>query len=248
MGLRSAGIAALTLMLLAPAAASADAISLTVPPDRVEEVGFIVTASGQADSNDRRVYATIKPSGSAGCGSTYATDPGGENVILSAPVEGNYSVGGTAEVSNPGPYVLCAWLQQSSSSTTVFAKTSLPVEVRSAVATLDLKGKKRVGRNRAAKIKFSGQAELERQVYARVKRAGGRGCEGAYETDNGDSFLFFEQVQGFFDFREAIDPFMLERRGRYLVCAWVQESASDLAPEASARFKFRVGKKRRHSQ
>ena len=235
---------AVTALLVPAALARADSITLSAAADRVEEVDFAVIASGQG-GEDRRVYATIKPVGLAGCGSTYRTDADGDNVIFFENAEGSYSVGGTADVDEPGAYLLCAWLQEFSSSSAAYARTSMVVNVRSAVASLKIRGKRRIRRGRTRAFVFSGAAELDRSVYAKVKRVGRRGCGDAYETDSGDSYVFWERVQGFFRFREAPSKYHLDRRGRYLICAWVQESSSDLEPEAAASFKFRVGKKRR---
>ena len=42
------------------------------------------------------------------------------------------------------------------------------------------------------------------------------------------------------DVRKAPWSFDIDRRGRYVLCAWVQEGSSDLFPEAAASFRFRV--------
>lgn len=145
----------------------------------------------------------------------------------------------TAGVDEPGTYLLCAWLQEQSNAPAT-AATSLTIDVRSAVATLAIAGPKRLRPGRPRAFTFSGAAELERHVYARVKRTGGQGCGSAYQTDAGDTLTFFEQVQGNFSFPDAPSEFDIRERGRYLICAWVQESSSDLAPEAAASRTFRV--------
>jgi hypothetical protein len=47
-------------------------------------------------------------------------------------------------------------------------------------------------------------------------------------------------VQGFYNVRKAPWRFDIGRRGRYLLCAWVQEGSGDLYPEAVASVRFRV--------
>lgn len=237
-----AGLVVAATLLALPQVAAADTIALGTAPDRAEEVPFLVSASGQG-SADQRVFATIKPVGLAGCGPTYGTDADGANVIFAEPAEGNYSVGGTADVDEPGSYLLCGWVQESVSSPIALATTSAVVDVRSAAAALAIDGRKKVRRGKAAKLELSGTAELERDVYATVKRKGKRGCGDSLEVDTGESFIVGQNVQGAFGFRGAVDDYLIDRRGRYLVCAWVEEFSSDLAPEAAARFGFKVRRK-----
>jgi len=71
---------------------------------------------------DRRILTTIKPLGTAGCGTSYGTDPDGDNVIAGS-AAGAYA-SGTAEVDEPGCYLLCAWVQDSSVDASAFARTS----------------------------------------------------------------------------------------------------------------------------
>lgn len=226
--------------LAAPAAADAASITLTVPPDRVEEVPFVVTASGSG-GDDLRAFARIKPVGATGCGPTYRTDADGDIVMTTERAEGSYSVGGTADVDEPGRYLLCGWLQESFSSTAAAATTAVEVDVRSAQATLSIGGPKRVRVDRTAPYTFTGATELQRWAFATVKPAGGRGCGSSDSVDPGRSFLS-ERVQGAFAVAGAPSRFTFDRRGRYLICAWVQEGFSDLAPEAAARRIVRVGR------
>jgi hypothetical protein len=238
---RTIAIIALTVGSLAcwAAAAQADTIALSAVPDRLEEVPFMITATG-AGSADSSVFATIKPAGPLGCGATYSTDPGGSDVMFSKDAEGSYAVSGTAEVDEPGTYLICAWVQQWSSDSTAIAATSLMVDVRSARSSLVIHGRSSIRRRHTAAFDFSGAAELDRYVMAKVKRAGSRGCGSSYDTDSGQSILWSDRVQGYFHVRKAPDRYYLQHRGRYLICAWVQESWDDLAPEAVASFRFRV--------
>jgi hypothetical protein len=221
------------------AAAQADTVALSVAPDRLEEVPFMVTATG-AGAKDSEVFATIKPAGPLGCGATYGTDPGGADVMFAKEAEGSYSVSGTAEVDGPGTYLICAWVQQWSSDSAALAATSVMVDVRQARASLVIHGNHSVRRRHTAVFDFSGASELDRYVYAKVKRAGARGCGSSYRTDSGEDLAYADGVQGYFHVRESADRWDLPHRGRYLVCAWVQEGWDDLAPEAAASLRFRV--------
>jgi hypothetical protein len=221
------------------AAAQADTVALSVVPDRLEEVPFMVTASG-AGAKDSEVFGTIKPAGPLGCGATYSTDPGGSDVMFAKDAEGAYSVSGTADVDDPGTYLICAWVQQWSSDSVALAATSLTVDVRQSRSSLVIHGKSSIRRRHTAVFDFSGASELDRYVFAKVKRTGSRGCGSSWDTDNGDSVLWSDSVQGFYNLRKAPWRYDIDRRGRYLLCAWVQEGSGDLYPEAVASFRFRV--------
>jgi hypothetical protein len=233
-----AGILA-ALCLAAPAAAQADSITLGVAPDRLEEVPFMVTATG-AGAEDHNVYATIKPAGPTGCGPTYGTDADGDDVMFSQDANGAYSVAGTADVEDPGRYLICAWVQEYSGDPSAFAATSMLVDVRSARSSVVIHGKKTIRRGRTRAFDFSGATELDRYVLVKVKRTGSRGCGSSWTTDSGDSVLWSDRVQGYYHVRKAPWQGDIQRRGRYLLCAWVQEDSGDLFPEAVASFRFRV--------
>jgi hypothetical protein len=227
------------LCLAAPAAAQADTIALGVAPDRLEEVPFMVTATG-AGAEDHNVYATIKPAGPTGCGATYSTDADGSDVMFGQEANGAYSVAGTADVEDPGRYLICAWVQEYSSDPSAFAATSMLVDVRSARSSVFIHGKKTIRRGRTRAFDFSGATELDRYVFAKVKRTGSRGCGSSWDTDSGESVLWSDRVQGYYHVRKSPWNFDIQRRGRYLLCAWVQEGSGDLFPEAVASFRFRV--------
>ena len=234
-------IALLTALFVAvpAAAAQADTIALSVAPDRLEEVPFMVTATGSG-AEDHNVYATIKPAGPTGCGATYGTDADGDDVMYSADAEGAYTASGTAEVDGPGTYLICAWVQEYSGDSVALASTSVMVDVRSARSSVVIHGPKTIKRGRTRAFSFIGATELDRYVFAKVKRTGSRGCGSSWDTDNGESVLWSDSVQGFYNVRKAPWRYDIGRRGRYLLCAWVQEGSGDLYPEAVASFRFRV--------
>jgi hypothetical protein len=238
---RIALITALSAALLAvpAAAAQADSISLSVAPDRLEEVPFMVTATGSG-AEDHNVYATIKPAGPTGCGATYGTDADGDDIMYGTDAEGAYTASGTADVETPGPYLICAWAQEYSSDPVALAATSMMVDVRSARSSVTIHGPKTIKHGRTRSFTFSGATELDRYVFAKVKRTGSRGCGSSWDTDNGDTVMWSDSVQGFYNLRKAPWRYDIGRRGRYLLCAWVQEGSGDLYPEAVASFRFRV--------
>lgn len=228
--------------------AMADSLALSASNDRVEEVGFVVTAFGHADSDNRSVYATIKPAGGS-CGTTYGTDPGGEDVFFAEEATtGNYAVSTVANVQDAGSFLLCAWLQRYSADAVAFAHASLPVDVRTPRSSLEIKAPKKARPSKPVKLTFTGSSELKRDLYASVRRLGQRQrtgrCGGSSELDSGEEFLYGETVQGDFSFREPIDSYLVERPGRYLVCAWIEEQSLDPLAEVTAMAMLRVRARR----
>jgi hypothetical protein len=227
-----------TLAFTAPAAAQS--VALTPPADPVEDVAFLVTATG-VGIEDYNVYGTIKPVGAVGCGPTYDTDADGDNFMYGADAEGAYSVADDAKVSQPGQYLLCAWLQEYSSDSVATAATSAIINVRSARATLAITGPTHLRIGSTANFTFSGTTEVGRQVIAHVKRDGGRPCGASSNVDDGDNFVSGENVQGNYSVLDAPWKYEIDDRGTYRICAWIQEGWSDTAPEAAATYTFTVG-------
>jgi hypothetical protein len=238
-GLVTASLALLTTLALA-APAAAQSVALAPPADPVEDVSFLVTATG-VGIKDYNVYGTIKPVGAVGCGPTYETDADGDDFMYSVDAEGAYSVADDAKVDQPGQYLLCAWLQEYASDSVAAAATSATVNVRSAQATLAITGPTHLRVGTTANFTFTGTTELGRQVVAHVKRDGGRPCGASANVDDGDSFMSGENVQGNYSVLDAPWKYEIDDRGTYRICAWIQESWSDATAEAAATFTFTVG-------
>lgn len=227
-----------TLALAAPAAAQS--IALTTAFDPVEDVPFLVTATG-VGAKHYNVYATIKPVGSVGCGTTFETDPDGGGVMRGKDAEGAYTVTDTAHAPNPGQYLLCAWMQEYSFDSVAIATTSALVNVRSAQSTLTIGGPTYLRPGTTANFTFTGTTEIERQVVATVKRDGGRPCGSSSSVDDGDALIYGDHVQGNYTAFEAPSTWEIDDRGTYRICAWIQEGSGDTAPEAAATYTFTVG-------
>src|SRR4051812_14572760 len=121
----SVAVTVAAVLALAPAAARAGTIALSVAPDPVEDAGFLVTATGEG-SEGAHLYALIQPARSTGCAASSPAFRAVNDVAIDDDsAEGAYTIPGTAEVDDPGHYQLCAWLQPSSDSATVSARTRL---------------------------------------------------------------------------------------------------------------------------
>ena len=51
----------------------------------------------------------------------------------------------------------------------------------------------------------------------------------------------WEDAQGNFSILDSPWKYQIDDRGTYRICAWIQESSSDTAPEAAATYTFTVG-------
>ena len=227
-----------TLALAAPA--TAQSVALVGPADPVEDVAFLVTATG-IGIEDYNVYGTIKPVGAVGCGPTYDTDADGDGFMYSVDAEGAYTVSDDAKVTQPGQYLLCAWLQEYSGDSVAAAATSAIVTVRSARASLAITGPTHLRIGSTANFTFTGTTEIGRRVHATIKRDGGRPCGSSSSVDEGDSFVWWESVHGNYSVLDAPSKYDIDARGTYRICAWIQEDSRDTAPEAAATYTFTVG-------
>ena len=240
LGEASSPLAALLATLAFAAPAAAQSVALAPPADAVEDVAFLVNATG-IGIKDYNVYGTIKPVGAVGCGPTFETDADGDGFMYSVDAEGAYSVSDDAKVSAPGAYLLCAWLQEYSGDSVAAAATSMVINVRSAQASLAITGPTHLRIGTTANFTFTGTTEVGRQVVATVKRDGGRPCGSSSSVDDGDNMLWGENVQGNYSVLDAPNTYDIDKRGTYRVCAWIQESNGDPAPEAAATYTFTVG-------
>ena len=110
-----------------------------------------------------------------------------------------------------------------SSDRSAIATTSAIVNVRSAQATLAITGPTHLRLGTTANFTFPGTTEVERQVVAKVKRAGGRPCGSSSSVDEGENVIYGDNVQGNYTALEAPDNYEVDQRGTYLLCAWIQE-------------------------
>ena len=230
------------LALFAGAAQADDTLSLSFGPDPTEEVPVPITATWSATTNSTRVYVTVKPAGGLGCAPNYAAEyPNSDDVIYYAggTSTGSYSV--NERFAEPGVYTLCGYLQNSSTDAVLRTTGPISLTVRGANASVALVAPARVDPGQTFAITANVTAELPRGLFVTVKPAGGRGCEPSYAADepNSSNEIYNASVQGAVARSENITA--SETNGNYLLCAYVQESLSDTAPEAITAAVFAVG-------
>lgn len=78
-----------------------------------------VTITGSSES-PKRVYASVRAAGGAPCAVSYDADPG-RGLVAGVNVNGAFSVTETTTPSEPGNYMICLWLAESSSDGTPVA-------------------------------------------------------------------------------------------------------------------------------
>ncbi|HEX8085595.1 MAG TPA: hypothetical protein VF529_14980 [Solirubrobacteraceae bacterium] len=235
----SAGVA--FFALLASPALAADSISLSFGDDPTEEVPVTVTASWTSDQSENSIFVTVKPAGSLGCADSHSEDDPNSTTVIDTRRGNNGSVSVNRTFEDPGDYTFCGYLQNSSSDTAARKSTGpVTLTVRSARATVALQVPTRVDAEQRYTLAVPVTAELSRRVYVTVKPVGGRGCEANLRADDPQSTTIVEeQVQGSQTVQRSVAA--SETPGRYLLCAYVQESGGDLAPEATASTEFEVG-------
>lgn len=232
--------AALALLTAAPARAQ-DTITVKTGPDPTEEVPFTITAEWKSSSNQNVALVTIKPAGGQTCAANYRADDASSEDVLTESGGATGSISRNRQIADPGEFIICGYLQESSSSTSARATTGpVPLSVRSAKATVALSAPARANPRQVVQLTTQATTELSRFVLITRKPAGGRGCEPNYRADDAvsDDVADFS-VQGAQSVERNLSAGEVE--GTYLLCAYVQEGSSDISPEATASLQYRVG-------
>jgi hypothetical protein len=221
--------------LALPAHASAASIAISTSADPVEDVTYQVTLSGSTES-DRYVYAAIKPAGGRPCASGQSGDDGDE--FASSSVQGSYSKTYNLTTRDSGDYVLCAWLQNSSSDPTAVAATTKALNVRVPHSAGSVQVPAQVKAGKVFQVGVTAQTEVDRYVYATVNSPGVP-CGANYTADDDLDTLFSEANQG--GPNSFVHNFTAPSRGGvYTVCGWIQEGSSDTVPESTFSGQFTV--------
>jgi|GEM_PF-2822456 len=222
----TAAVMVVAAFALAPAAANAALSVALVGGDALEDraMTFIFTGSTSATNE---IYATFRVSGGVPCAPSFRADSG-SGIVFGEP-------SGTQEIltrDDPGAYVLCAYLAASSSDPPIEAFT-LPVTVRPNTATLAIQAPVAGNPGVAVPVTLAGTTELGRELYAKSKPVGSGPCAQSRSADpSSDSFAFFESALGAFAVPRLAGPFASV--GQYTLCAWLQESSTDVVAEAAA--------------
>lgn len=213
----SAGANALGLLLLPPSA-GANALGITVSPDAAEDRPFEIAVTGVA-TETLGAFATVRPAGGAGCDAGFGEDVFATLFSGFGGVSGTFRALGTDRVDDPGDYLACAYLQDSSGDRIAQVRGASVFAVRAHRASLALQAPAEIAEGEALMLQYRGSTEVPRAVLARVTRAGGAGCGASYEASSGDAQ---DRVDVAGDFATSL-PIEDLPPGRHLVCGWVHE-------------------------
>jgi hypothetical protein len=172
------------------------------------------------------VFAYIRPAGGAPCAATASTESNSQNVVSGSAPVGPYTFSATHTEQAPGDFLLCGYL---GTFTTTAVATSKVITIRPNRATLTVAGPPTALPDQPFVLTFQGATEVARTLYGTIKPAGGTGCGSSSSTDVGSVATLSGALQGAY----TIPKSQSLHAGNYLVCAWVQETFTDLTPDAA---------------
>lgn len=221
---------------VAPAGAVAATASLTAPTVPVpEDIPTQIAVSGDAGTG-LELYVRTRVAGAAPCAPVYKNDTG--DTILSRDVTGPFSQLTSVTYYSPGANQICIWLQADSSSNTAAFATTATVNVRQPNTTFSLTPPIGPRSGKQVQLSVTYQAEVERELYVRVKPAGGAGCTPNAKNNTGDYLISGSSLNG--GPATLTNTFTAGAPGTYLLCGWVQEDSSDETAEVTTQATFTV--------
>lgn len=226
----ASGVKALlaSVMALAVVTTSAHAatVGATVGADPLEDRPFNVTLTGDTPSSG--VYGLRRAAPGPACGPSWKKDTGDPTFFGDAI--------GTIKaltVGDPGTYKLCLFQQFDAFSEVATAVGEVPITVRPNIAAIGVLAPVTALEGSAVSLRIVGATEVPRQVFARTKPAGSGPCAATALLENAAISIAFKlPANGAFDLPITTDPIAFQGRGRYVVCAWMQEDLSDDVAEA----------------
>lgn len=230
---------ATALLLAGSASASAAPIAISVSADPVEDLAFQVTLAGSGATNGE-AFAKLKPAGGRPCGATYSADDG-ESFAYADSASATFTLPYNRTVGDPGDYLVCAWLQESSSSAAALAAASATVTVRQPRSSGSFAVPARVRPGATFKVAMTVQTEVSRLVFAKAN-APGVPCGANYRADSGIDYVFYDVENQGGPSTYSANVTAPNRSGVYALCGYVQEGSEDAAAEAAFSAPFTVAR------
>ncbi|MEY2443345.1 MAG: hypothetical protein QOJ46_2771 [bacterium] len=221
----------LATLALGTGTASGSTVSLTIGADPVESVTTQIGAAGSMTApGGESLYATVKPTGAAGCGANRDADIGDTLISTFAPV-GPYTRSVNHTFLTAGSYLLCAWTQ--TDSTTVTASYTTTAFVRVPKLSLAVAAPAAVQMGQTFQVSATTQAEAARNLYVLALVDTGRGCPAnasAASNEASSTIIDGAEVTG----GPATDTrnVTLQTPGRYLLCGYLHYQGSATPPQA----------------
>lgn len=233
-------------ILLLPASAVADSISLSVTPAPVQEVTSEVSWAASSEAGTLAVVVANDP------GIPCAADPAGDNGDTLTPAHlleggqvGDWSGSVNFTPPSSGTYTLCGWLEEpagliETDGGPVTASTSLPIEVRVPRIALALRFARRPEPRRLFTLDLTASSEVARHVVVEGLPRTNRGCPVNYAAGEEAAHIIDTDVTG--------GPWLLRSNiapmppGRYTFCAWADPPEDGgLYPQASTSLALNLG-------
>lgn len=105
-------------------------LAIQVAPTATLGTAFPLNLVGTTEVG-RQLFAKTKPQGAGPCGPSRSADPSTDSFTFGEPATGTFSLTRLAgPFSTPGPYVICAWLQEASDDPVAEAAAAAVVSVK----------------------------------------------------------------------------------------------------------------------
>lgn len=224
---------------LGTATAHADSASLSFTDasgksDPVAGVGRTATLSGSTASS-KRLYVRHRPAGGAPCAPSASSDSG--EVYLdgdwNAKFYGDYANGAfklqsTGVWNRPRTEMFCIWIADNDSQSVTPISQTFTFRAPSATVSGTVEPvAPMVGAE--VTLTVTGTSEAPKEVFGKVRDAGGAPCAATYDSDTGGRVFSGNDVNGSFTFTAT---FVNSSAGDKLLCLWVADSSSDASPVA----------------
>lgn len=232
------GATLLTLAFATPALADSATITFTDAAgvsDPAVDVGRTMSVTGNS-AVSKQLYVKVRPAGGAACAPSASSDAGTTSYygsfsgdsFFGESVDGNFTRRRTGTWDTPGSFTFCIWLASSSSVpatpfTQVVTFRRPTGSISATVAPISPQA------GQAATVTISGSSEAPKEVYAKIRPAGGAPCATSYTADSGTGLVYSASVNGAFTVTQTTTQ---SSAGEYLICLWLADSASDGAPVA----------------
>jgi hypothetical protein len=234
------------LTLLAPTAALADSMALSIAPEPVANLTSAVTYTASSEEGTLAVVAANNPG--VPCAADPAADDGQTITpghIFESGSTGPYSGSINYTPPSTGAYTLCGWLEIpagliETDGGPVTAAASLPINVRAPRISLALSFPRRPQPGHTFTLDLTASSEVQREVVVEGIPLTRRGCPVNYAAEEADHLIDKNVTGGPWLITDNIERL---RAGNYIFCAWADPTSDDgLYPEATTSTVLRLGK------
>lgn len=237
-------LAAFACLVAAPAA-SADTASISFLDaaghnDPVAGVGRAFVIRGNTPA-PKELFVKYRAAGGAQCAPSYSADSGSDgfydfsgDTFNYSDVNGDFTLRKTGVWGDPGTFTFCIWLAGSDD----VPSTPIRQDITFRSPTGTISGtvspvSPSVGQT--ATVTISGASESPKEVFAKIRRAGGAPCAVSWDADSGNSLVDWEDVDGSFSIQATTSE---DSPGQYMLCMWLADSESDTAPVAGPQVAY----------